>query len=59
MKNFIKNMRSLLRASNKTLYLRRKSRIIIGRAFQKLDKSKLLGENVPYTVLEHFSKDGV
>ena len=59
MKNFIKNMRLLLRASNKTLYLRRKSRIIIGRAFQKLDKSKFLGENVPYTVLAHFSKDGV
>lgn len=58
MMNFINSVGSLFRRSNKSLYLRRKSRIIIGRAFQRLDKSKILGENVPYSVLSYFSKDG-
>ena len=59
MRNFVNNMKKLLKINNKTLYLRRKSRIIIGRSFQKLDKSRFLGENVPYAVLTYFSENGV
>ncbi len=31
----------------------------MGRAFKELDKSGILGENVPYSVLAYFSRDGV
>ena len=59
MRNLIGYLRTLFNKSKKALYLRRKSKIIIGRAFRNLDKSSFLGENVPYSVLAHFSKDGV
>ena len=56
MRGLIKNLKVLFSKGNKGLYLRRKSKIIIGRAFQKLDKAVLLGDNFPVSVLAHFSQ---
>ena len=58
MRGLINGLKVLLRRSNKGLYLKRSSKIIIGRAFQRLDKAALLGDNFPVSVLAHFSKDG-
>lgn len=57
MRNLLKNLRTLLRRSNKGHYLKRRSKVILGRAFQKLDKSTVLGDNVPASVLAHFSRE--
>lgn len=59
MKSLFMSIKRFLRSNNKSLYFRRKSRIIVGRAFQRLDKTEFLGENVPYAVLEYFSENGV
>ena len=41
---------------NKKTFVKRKSRIVIGRALQKLDKYEILGENVPYAVLAYYGE---
>lgn len=58
MRDLIKSLKVLFSRGNKALYLRRKTKVIIGRAFQRLDKSIILGDNVPYSVLSHFSQYG-
>jgi len=59
MRGLINVLKALFSKSSNRLYIRRKSKIIIGRAFKKLDKTAFLGDNFPVSVLAHFSKDGV
>jgi len=56
MRGLIKSLKVLFSKGNKRLYLKRRSKIIIGRAFQKLDKTAFLGDNFPVSVLAHFSQ---
>ncbi len=58
MKTILQSIKSLFRARNKGVFVKRKSKIIIGRALQELDKFEILGDNVPYAVLAHFTKKG-
>lgn len=59
MNTIFQNIKGLFKKSNKGVFVKRKSKVIIGRALQKLDKCEIMGDNVPYAVLKHFSSHGV
>ena len=55
MNKLFQSIKIFFAKSNKKTFVNRKSKVIIGRALQKLDKCEILGDNVPYAVLQHFS----
>ena len=58
MKTLLQKIRFFLCYRTPRTLIKRKSKIIIGRALQRLDKAEILGDNVPYAVLEHCSTHG-
>lgn len=58
MNAILKNIEIFFAKNNKKTFVKRKSKIMVGRALQKLDKCEILGDNVPYAVLRHFSGHG-
>ena len=55
MSTILQSIKMFFAKNNKKTFVKRKSQVIIGRALQKLDKCEILGDNVPYAVLQHFS----
>lgn len=58
MKGLVRDIQLFLMVKNKRWFIKRKSRVVISKVYEKLDKSKVLGENVPHAVLAHFSNRG-
>jgi len=57
MNTIFQSIKIFFAKNNKKTFVKRKSKVIIGRALQ-LDKCEILGDNVPYAVLQHFSSHG-
>ncbi len=58
MSAILQHIKIFFLGNNKGTFFKRKSKIVIGRALQRLDKCEILGDNVPYAVLQHFSGHG-
>lgn len=49
----------LLQRKQKKVYLKRTSKIVIARAFRKLDRYDVMGENLPYIGFKQQPRQGV
>jgi len=54
MNTIFQSIKIFFAKNNKKTFVKRKSKVIIGRALQ-LDKCEILGDNVPYAAFLHFS----